>query len=135
MIFNRTVASTSVQPVKVLRSLSPTSQLIFDSKSRHSRRPSAEWADEVRKKIGDSLLRAKMAPAFEKQIAELKLELSALTLKEYSLSRKFDELAQVTEALRVENERLRRRLAYHGLDTQVVSKRNRLDAVAHELYK
>jgi hypothetical protein len=39
------------------------------------------------------------------------------------------------EALRVENEKLKPGLAYQGLNTEVVSKRNRLDAVAHELYK
>ena len=39
------------------------------------------------------------------------------------------------EALRVENEKLKPGLVHQGLKAQVVSKRNRLDAVAHELYK
>ena len=122
-----------------------------------------KWKGDTLSRLSNQLAEAfagmKLKPELDKQIAQLKFGLSESNVKESNLRAEFDELLQVTEALRVENEGLKLQLAHafsqmmmkpdtqaenerlkpglvhQGLKTQVVSKRNRLDAVAHELYK
>ena len=155
MIFNKQVATNSPAKTGVLVRqfssplpdsssagdlLSPTSFLIKAAKTSQSFRPNAEWAARVRRKIGDSLIRAKSAPDYQQQIAALGLKLDQSKQSELRVKTELEELQLQTALQKVENscvlksqealerkfqttsEKLKSVLAEHDKDTDRLSR-------------
>ena len=116
MIFNRQVASPAKNGASVRQFssplqnsssagdlLSPTSLLIKEAKTSQSFKPNAEWAARVRKKIGDSLIRAKWAPDYLQQIAALGVKLEESKGNERKFKLELEEHLDKTARQTVEN--------------------------------